>query len=307
MLLEQISILTGIPAKRLKWIAYTSDKRYKTYEIPKKSNRGTRTIHHPSRTLKAIQTLLNYTLWSRFPVHERATAYTPGSKISKNAQMHKDYKYTIRLDFKDFFPSFKPRHIRKFLESKSHDQKLTDDDIKFVIGICSKSNGLTIGAPCSPTITNALMYPFDIKANEILSREKLTYTRYADDIYISSNNIKKIEFAKDTIRAISLQFPYAELEINELKTLHMSKKNRRSITGVIITPNSEISIGRDRKRLINAMVHHYVNNKLDGAEIKKLQGTLAFAQDCEPTFLSKLRSKYGDKAIESIFRNRPYQ
>ena len=45
-----------------------------------------------------------------------------------------------------------------------------------------KSNlRLAIGAPSSPRLSNILMLEFDTKISGMVAKEKVTYTRYADD------------------------------------------------------------------------------------------------------------------------------
>jgi hypothetical protein len=87
MLLERLSKLSGVEVRKLRWIADTADKRYRTYEVDKRDG-GKRTIEHPSRALKAIQRFLNRSCLKSLPVHDNATAYKKGASIRVNAEMH---------------------------------------------------------------------------------------------------------------------------------------------------------------------------------------------------------------------------
>ena len=67
-----------------------------------------------------------------------------------------------------------------------------------------------------------------------------------------------------------------------------------------MTNGGLLSLGRDRKRLISAQVHHATLGKLEGTQLAELAGQLAFANVVEPTFLARLTEKYGLEAIDRI-------
>src|SRR5687768_18266936 len=85
-------------------VARSASHRYKTYEIDKRGG-GTRSIHHPSRELKALQRWLLKNVIADWPVHESATAYRPSSSIKANVSKHLKNKFLLKVDFENFFPS----------------------------------------------------------------------------------------------------------------------------------------------------------------------------------------------------------
>src|SRR4051812_12128075 len=64
---------------------------------------------------------------------------------------------------------------------------------------------------------------------------------------------------------------------------------RRLVTGLVITPEKKVSIGRSRKRLISALLHRFSLGHLDLESQGKLKGLLGFAIANEPMFLNRLR------------------
>jgi RNA-directed DNA polymerase len=95
----------------------------------------------------------------------------------------------------------------------------------------------------------------------------------------------------------SLEYP-AHLRINQRKTRHFSKKGRVAITGLIVTPDGKVSIGRKTKRRIRALVHQW--DTLEPTERSNLAGFLAYCASVEPTFLNALYQKYGKARMEEI-------
>ena len=93
---------------------------------------------------------------------------------------------------------------------------------------------------------------------------------------------------------------YPRLELNNEKTVFTSKAKNMHITGLTLTNNGEISIGRKKKRYLRSLVNRYEQNELGVEEKNYLRGMLAFIQDVEPEFVIRLRAKYGDGIINSI-------
>lgn len=301
MLVELLSKMSGISEAKLVGLSETASKRYKVYTIPKRTG-GERLIEHPSRELKAIQRWLIRAFFARLPVHEAATAYKKGSGIRDNAERHKHTRYTNRYDFKDFFPSFEAKLVMLFIRerAKSLNINLTERDLNFIVNIVCRNGRLTIGAPSSPAITNAMMYEFDDLMHKECLRRGLVFTRYADDIFVSSDRPERLHGVGQLIAACKRGIPYIKLRLNRSKTAYLSKRYRRSITGVVITTQSTLSIGRDRKREIKSLIHKWIIGDLDDEKISYLRGLFAFAIDIEPDFEQRLVRKYGEEEISRL-------
>jgi RNA-directed DNA polymerase len=105
-LIRICALATGLTLNEVVSIAGIGPKRYKVYQIPKRSG-GQRTICHPSRELKALQYVFLREILADLPVHEAATAYRRGSSIKENASRHLSSRIILKLDFENFFPSIK--------------------------------------------------------------------------------------------------------------------------------------------------------------------------------------------------------
>ncbi|CRM80489.1 Retron-type reverse transcriptase [Pseudomonas sp. 22 E 5] len=281
---------------------------YKTYEIDKK-NGGKRSIAQPAKETKYIQRLLMTQLFSRLPVHSCAVAYKDGASIKKNAELHKNNQYISKFDFTNFFGSIKEPDISAHLASVFGDE-LSDETIKDISRIsCIKHKDLpglclSIGAPSSPVLSNTIMYLFDQIVHEWSVERGITFTRYADDLTFSSNTKGLFSEIEPFLSQVLKKLPYPVLSLNSKKTIHVSKKNQRRITGLVLDNDGRVSLGRDRKRLISTMIHHYSCGRLSDEETMRLQGLLGFAEDAEPLFVSRMRGKYGILVISELFQKR---
>lgn len=300
MLLDWLSSETGIKKERLLVYAATASKRYFVYPIDKKDG-GKRWIAHPAKPIKAIQRWLNSRVIKSWDVHDAAVAYQRGSSIRTNAMRHVSTNFTVRIDFKEFFPSFKREKIIRFIQEKTIGGfPLGEVDINFIADIVTRNGEVTIGAPSSPILTNAMMYEFDKNVSSYCEVRNLIYTRYADDIFISSFDPNGLHDSYNFVRELSQNYQYANLIINKNKTFFLSRKYKRSITGLVITSDRRISIGRSRKKEIKSLIFDFENGNLSEEKIDYLRGILAFSYDSDREFFESLKRKYGDRIVGKL-------
>ncbi len=282
-------------------------KKYKVYTIPKRTS-GHRVIAQPSRELKTYQR--KYLELQELPIHDAAMAYREGLSIKDNAIAHKNNRYLLKLDLENFFNSINnhlfwrvwgtivplPSAIdREFLE-------------KLIFWCPSKKNGgslvLSIGAPSSPLVSNFFMYKFDCVISELSREKNIIYTRYADDLTFSTNQ-RDVLFEMPLLVEKELASLFGgSIRINKKKTKFSSKAHNRHVTGITISNNGKLSLGRDRKRYIKHMIHQFSLNKLNKDNYLHLKGLIAFAKHVEPTFLQSLTKKYSAKVISEIIEGK---
>lgn len=293
MLIEALQTRTKVPQQTLEALAASASRRYKIYTIPKRDG-SPREICHPSKPLKAVQRWLSRNVLRNFPIHPSATAYEKDCSIRHNAEVHAGSKYTVRMDFKDFFPSFTGGDISYYLHhmSKIYNINLTERDIDFCVKIFTRHDRLTIGAPSSPKLTNVMLFDFDSNIARYALENNVIYTRYADDIFISGFNKDAVSLAELHVRGVVSDHRRPLLRLNEEKTRHLSRAGHREVTGLVITPNGKVSLGRERKRQIRTMIYLALVKKLNVSEVERLKGLIAFASDAEPDFIATLSKKF---------------
>ena len=293
MIQDQIASQLGLSKSYLERLATSASYRYKEYKSPKKSG-GERVIHHPARELKLIQDWLVHNVLHKLPVHVLATAYRKGSSIKMNADMHTANNYLLRVDFQDFFHSLTSADISSLLSRNPQIFPAVPDDkdIDFIKRILSRHGALTIGAPTSPLLSNAIMFDFDKEWSERAQSAQITYTRYADDLYFSTNQGNVLQSVLQGVEEYIKQITSPKLMINGRKTAFSSRKWRRLATGLVLTSDRKISIGRKKKRILKAWVNNLKFNRLTPAEVGTLRGWIAYLQAVEPLFVVALQRKY---------------
>lgn len=295
----------SITKEELSSFLLMAPNKYKIYSIPKRSS-GRRTIAHPTSLLKACQRCALLHLELFFQVHSVAYAYKKGIGIKDNAKCHLKSKYLLKMDFQNFFHSITPILLFKITQKLEVDISQKDKDIleKLLFWRPSKRSGgkliLSIGAPSSPFISNCILYLFDEELSAICKKKGIKYTRYADDLTFSSN-IKNILFDMPKLVKEQLLLHFnTSISINETKTIFSSKAHNRHVTGVTLSNNGTLSIGRKRKRYISSLIHKYSLGILATEDLNYLQGLLSFAFDIEPEFIKRMEKKYSEKILEQL-------
>lgn len=285
-----LSIVSGAPV------------RYKTYVIPKR-NGGVRTISQPARELKALQRVVSAEVLAQMPVHPAATAYRAGASIKANAATHAENGPIIKFDFKDFFPSIAARDWHLYCQK--HAVFEDEQDIGISTQILFRRYDrlglrLAIGAPSSPILSNVLMYDFDALIAELVSKDEVTYTRYADDLTFSAKRTGFLTGVGKSLKEAIRSTKSPHLKINDDKTVLATTKYKRMVTGLILTNDRKVSIGYKRKRAIRAALNNEKYGRLTLHERVQLAGLLAFVNDVEPEFLARLKAKYGEELIQRL-------
>lgn len=283
----------------------TAPARYKVHEIEKRNGRGKRTIAQPTAEIKMLQRLMLKRYLENLPISQAATAYRSGYGIKVHAQMHAKNNYLLKLDFKDFFPSITSRDFLKHL--RKHSSVSVDDGKLLARLFFWRPKGdrkliLSIGAPSSPFISNALMYGFDLELIEFCKENNIIYTRYADDIALSTDKPDALKNAHEFIKKLCKKIDYPKIQLNEAKTVYTSKKHHRELTGLVLSNDGNASIGRDKKRLIRAMAHHYKTGSLSIEDTHKLRGLLAFTLSVDKKFVETIKKMLGDDCFYRLIK-----
>ncbi|MDP3587705.1 MAG: retron St85 family RNA-directed DNA polymerase [Sulfuricurvum sp.] len=281
--------------------SFYASRRYKVYEIPKRTG-GLRKIAQPSAELKEYQRYIISNIFSHFPIHASVYSYQRDKNIKQMALEHLKSNFLLRIDFIDFFSSIQSEHIREFLRSKSKTVlpvTLKEHDITLINLLVCKGGRLTIGAPSSPIISNIILYDLDEFLTLYCSQRDITYTRYADDLYFSTSKPDILKYILPSLSEYLKTF-FIRLRINNKKTINTSRKTSQQVTGLRLTTDRKLSIGRDKKRYIKSLIFKYSKQKLDFKQLNYLKGYLSYIYSIEPEYIQNLKTKYSSDLIQEL-------
>jgi len=311
-IIQALSAYIGIPPATIEEIVKKAPFLYRRYPVPKKRG-GQRNIYHPARETKTLQIAAIDLLDSCDLVHDCVRGYIRGLKnpLLSNANEHRKQTFLLRLDVADFFPSIKPEDFA-FVCGKRirlNGKILSQQELKFLFALFFVYNRaigwfLGIGAPSSPFVSNWVMFNIDEAIMRLCKEMKVSYTRYADDLYFSSNSKKQLLSIETRVAEIFHLTPHPSLKLNPIKRYLGSKWSRRRVTGLTITPKGDVKIPRSTKRFIRRLLFNYQQKALSADDKSSLSGYLAFMNDCEPAYLNNLVLKYGADTVRDALKNK---
>jgi hypothetical protein len=254
-----------------------------------------RQIAQPAKEVKAVQRAIVEVLTPQLPVHESATAYKLGSSILDNARRHERSRFVTKLDFSNFFPSIDASAVAYHL--RFHIKNIADSDVRFILNAClwrhEGPHALCIGAPSSPLLSNVVMFMLDSMIAEHCRAKGVVYTRYSDDITISSARPNILSEIESFIRSVCGESVHPRLLFNDEKRVAVGRGAGMYITGLTLANQGFVTVGRERKRGVRAGVKKFISDELSADEIERLKGEVAFVLSIEPGFRQVLIRTYG--------------
>jgi RNA-directed DNA polymerase len=306
-LLQRLVEASALPESTVSEILRSAPSRYKEFRIPKR-NGGFRKIAQPAKELKILQRAFveQYLQW--LPIHQAATAYITGKSIKDNAAPHAGHGPILKMDFKDFFPSITGRDWERYAERYLLFDNAEDLQLSTQLLFHKPAGGrklrLAIGAPSSPMLSNLIMFEFDSILTSMLEEENVIYTRYADDLTFSAPRTGFLTGVPRAVTHILRRLEFPTLRINRDKTTLITTKYHREVTGLTLSNDGEVTLGRERKRAIRAGLHYFKHQRLSPVEAEKLAGLVAFAKFIEPEFFSVLERTYGENTLYALASRR---
>lgn len=239
-----------------------------------KANRSLRQICAPKEKLKEIQEFILENILSKIKPSKYAFAFIKNRNTFKNSKKHLNKKYILKIDIKDFFQTINFKKVKILFLKLGYNGYIS----QILARLCTLNKRVPQGAITSPAISNAILKNFDYKVADYLKDKRVIYTRYADDLIFSCNNLKTIK----EIKKVIIRFIMEEgFEINKEKIKIMRKCDRQKITGLIVNSN-RVRIGRKKLRELRAKIHKYVLLLKEKKEDEKLKnninGWLAYLQ-----------------------------
>lgn len=283
-----LSRLLNLSEYTLNRICFASDRHYKEVEV-KKNNGDTRILAVPGFKLKTIQYWILRNILEGLPFEDCATAFKKKHNIRDNLNQHVGKEYFLCLDIKNFFGSISKTNTQNFFRNLGYNSKAS----RILSNLCTYENSLPQGGVTSPSLSNLLNIRLDKRLKGFLIPKNIIYTRYADDIILSSNHPDKLLRVKNLVEKIINSEGY---RINHEKIRLLRPGNKRKIIGLVYSDDQTIGIGRKQKRLLRAKIHNFEtkSGRYPETNLNKLLGWMSFLKDVDPKAYNQLSSFWLD-------------
>ncbi|NOK59072.1 MAG: RNA-directed DNA polymerase [Chloroflexi bacterium AL-W] len=269
---KDLADLLEIDEKQLIYHLYIipPDQKYKKFIISK-GHGSVRRIDAPISALKIIQRKLLKVLTCVYRVKKPVHGFVYGRSILSNAKTHRRRRYVLNLDLQDFFPSINFGRVRGMFMARPY--HLNSAVATVLAQICCFNNQLPQGAPTSPIVSNMVCAKLDDELQRLSGKYRCMYTRYADDITISTNlpafpsNIATLsDKTGQPELGVELQRIIDEngFVVHKDKTRLQIKSQRQQVTG--LTVNRKVNVRRSFINQVRAMLHAWDKYGLEAAQ-----------------------------------------
>lgn len=202
----------------------TGEKEFNELNIDIKSDEY-RKITYTRYPYKNMLLKINDHLSKHFVFQPCAHGSIKGRHVVSNSAPHRSNKYFFRTDISKFFPSVSAKRIRETLMEELH---LNSKWAKMLSQLLTYEDRLPQGFCTSPFVANLVACKLDRRLSRLSILHGLSYTRYVDDISISSAR----EIPQNIIKTIIGIIKDQGFKINESKT-HLREGNTE-LPGVFI-------------------------------------------------------------------------
>lgn len=229
--------------------------------------------------LMRTQRWINSHILAGAPVHHSSVAYAKDCHIAKAAKQHCQASWLIKLDVSNFFESILEPKVYKVFAGFGYQPLLAFELARICTRLRPKGNvgrdtaGWSIdayrtgrlghlpqGAPTSPMLANLCCLEFDEQIAQIAQRHGMRYTRYADDLALSTtshsfNRRKASQVVGECYEVMNSH----SLWPNRTKTRVVPPGSRKVVLGLLVDSRSPALPKEFRNRL---QVHlHYLRKK----------------------------------------------
>ncbi len=240
-----LSALVGYNKEYVKRATVYTKSYYREFDI-RKTNGSLRKITEPLPSLKEIQIWILHNILYKVNVSPFAKAYIPNRGLISNAKFHLGKKTLLTLDISDFFPSINMSSIHQIFSKLGYSPLISN----LLAKLCCLEQKLPQGAPTSPYLSNIYFRSADEEISKFCKVNEIRYTRYADDLSFSSDNL-------DTTRVIELVTASVDklnLKINQEKTKIMTSNMRQTVTGIVV--NQKLQAPLYKRNKIRQELHY---------------------------------------------------
>jgi len=277
-----------------------------------------RSVFKTSDKLKEYLRFIDQVMFEHLQKHEQAAhSYVKEKSALTAVQAHAGNKYFFLTDIESFFPSVTAEDIKKVLQRNAENIPIADfvEFIPKIVELTTHNGSIPVGFATSPKLSNAFLFEFDSALHRYCTEQSLTYTRYSDDIIISSNSRGQLDGMDTHIQNLLSEHASPKLLLNDKKTRQIHIGRKVKILGMVIMPNGKITIDSKYKKTLETLLYYYVNDRdkfhdLLDKKVKtqnkehSLFGLLHYAKSIDPLYIGKLQRKYGAYALSSLMENK---
>ena len=278
---DDLASVLSLSKTQLYVLVNIKNRCYSQVNIPKKDG-SYRTLYVPSYSMKIVQKWIYEEILKRITPSDYSRAFILGKEgVLETIEDHINQSYVLCMDLHDFFNSIKKKRVFYFFLSLGYNVEVAN----LLTELCTYEDVLPQGAVTSPYLSNLLCYRFDSRLSGLCKKRGIIYSRYADDLYFSSNN--RVQLLK-IIKIVSAIAKNEGFEVNNYKTRFFSNNHKKLILGVCVNDN-QCHVLKEYKRLIRAEIFNCMKSG-DYSNRNHILGKINYVNYIENGYSDKIKA-----------------
>lgn len=286
--LDDVAIHLGCSRSSIDRVLERPAQFYRKLCIPKKGkhNRGKyRIVYEVEPEINNLQKNIATAIASRRQFPEYVQGFVSKRSIATNAALHLAKKYVLNVDIKDFFDSITQEKVAEVFKELG----CTDSIALVFAKLCTLHGHLIQGASTSPVLANLVCVALDQELAELGKKYDCSYSRYADDITFSGDQLPRKKEVEKCLKQQGFQ-------LNPHKWKRQLRGQSQCVTGLTVFDGMRPRIPKNVKRKLRQILHYaskyglerhlHKMDKIDCDsyvhEILRIDGLIAFMYSVEP-------------------------
>ena len=249
--LEKLALSLNISMDELDNVTNNSDSLFYLTQELKKTDGSSRFTYDALPSLKAIHGRICEIFLKRVIYPEYLQGSIKRRDYLTDAQIHVGAKVLVSEDISNFFPNISKKVVHEMWVGVFGFSNPVSDCLAELVTM----NGYVVqGAKTSSYICNLILWNREAILVSRFKSKGLVYTRYVDDITVSSKYQLSREEKSDIIGSIYSMFKSIGVEPNRRKHKIMPRNKKQEVHGVNVNRNKP-SMPKAKRKQIRAAVH----------------------------------------------------
>lgn len=338
--LGHLASLTGSEYFQLRSVVRRDEPDpYRLFRIQKRPSfdgeRRFRVITVPQPHLLRVQRWITQAILAKALPHQASVAFSKGNRLRDAAAVHCESSWLIKLDVTNFFESISEIAVYRVFRSLGYQPLISFEMTR----LCTRLGGASLrkrgerwrvhlksreiesydvyrsfsgprvghlpqGAPTSPMLANLAMRSFDAEIERLAADHGLRYTRYADDLTLSTRGSFTRDEAAHVIGLAYDAMGRVGLSPNATKTRVTPPGSRKVVLGLLVD-GEEPRLPRKFKETMRRHLHYLGRADIGPVAHARargfastiglrhhIEGLLSFAKQIEPLYAAECKRKF---------------
>ncbi|MBA3870337.1 MAG: RNA-directed DNA polymerase [Anaerolineae bacterium] len=248
--IDSLAKLLSVDTNKLVNLADQADSFYYLSERIEKPDGSFRDVYGVRDELKILQQQIVNKIYSnvRFPNYLYGSI--KGTNHIMDAYVHAHAQLLVKMDISNFFPTLTSKNIFNIWKRFFN---FSEPVAKILTKLTTFNNFLPQGAPTSPGLANLAFWDIESAIVDRLQRNGFTYTRFVDDVTVSSKSRTEMHKLNTIFKSVFGMFRSKGVKANRKKTNISTSGYRMAVHNLNINSGTPTISTKKRSQIRSAV------------------------------------------------------